>query len=489
LRFNSLSVAPERFPSSAALDVLVSSFDDPIAPPLARGEEFAGAAALGRMAGPDRNVRGVFRVGNGITSVVPFFAPMPLFSRLDDYLSAVSGTRSHPLSIEDSLGVGGKGWSARQALGSCLGEAAERFAASMFGWGRADAVMTLGEAISTGATTLSLTDLNLFSPEQWRGVRFPYRPLTHDSQLTWFAGRSVLDDQPVLVPSQLCCLLSPLAPAEDLFIYSTSVGTAAGSSRDDAAVGGLLEVIERDAMNLRWFSGVRGANVPIKGDFVTFLRAQGWRVGAEVLWTDVDGVSVVFAFAAHESAEELGWVCGSAGGLTFDEALSGAIRELAQSWAAVETIRSMAHGSEQDRVRFRSLHVESPDDVESVHETFAYHGRSARRAALVTEFFDPHPVPLPAQPTRGPVGNRLEEVKSILERNGLGAIVVDLTPRRNEGSPSLTVVKCLIPGLTYPSIGRHCALGHRRFEAVSRLREAMPPERWAERYGPPVPFP
>jgi len=78
---------------------------------------------------------------------------------------------------------------------------------------------------------------------------------------SWFPALRLSDRRQVLLPADLC-LRRPPAAQEFVPPFPLSVGSAAGTSFEGAALHGLLELIERDAASLWWRGGRRGRAVP-----------------------------------------------------------------------------------------------------------------------------------------------------------------------------------------------------------------------------------
>ncbi|MEZ7005255.1 TOMM precursor leader peptide-binding protein [Streptomyces sp. AD55] len=77
----------------------------------------------------------------------------------------------------------------------------------------------------------------------------PARPLP------WDWGWSLRDERPVLVPSRLVYYSIPTAG--DNFVFECSNGCAIGGCLEEAVLGGLLELIERDAFLNGWYAAAR----------------------------------------------------------------------------------------------------------------------------------------------------------------------------------------------------------------------------------------
>src|SRR5690606_40616130 len=71
----------------------------------------------------------------------------------------------------------------------------------------------------------------------------------------WEWGWSLRDARPVLVPSRLVYYSIPTAG--DNFVFECSNGCAIGGCTEEAVLGGLLELVERDAFLNAWYGAAR----------------------------------------------------------------------------------------------------------------------------------------------------------------------------------------------------------------------------------------
>ncbi|MET0676876.1 MAG: YcaO-like family protein [Bradyrhizobium sp.] len=81
------------------------------------------------------------------------------------------------------------------------------------------------------------------------------RRIQPERAMSWLAATRVLDGSSVWLPADIC-VRRPLNERDFVPPYRLSVGSAAGISRDAAALHGLLELIERDATSLWWRGGL-----------------------------------------------------------------------------------------------------------------------------------------------------------------------------------------------------------------------------------------
>lgn len=79
--------------------------------------------------------------------------------------------------------------------------------------------------------------------------------------ISLLCATKVRDGSSVWLPADIC-LRRPLAGRDFAPPYPLSIGSAAGVSRDAAALHGLLELIERDATSLWWRGGMPARSIP-----------------------------------------------------------------------------------------------------------------------------------------------------------------------------------------------------------------------------------
>ncbi|QKW10610.1 TOMM precursor leader peptide-binding protein [Streptomyces sp. NA04227] len=104
-----------------------------------------------------------------------------------------------------------------------------------------------------GERALDPATCGFYAPETYRTdpMVSPFDPAR---PIPWVHGHSLRDARPVLVPARLVHYSAGLAA--DNFVFECSNGCAIGSCREEATLGALLELIERDAFLAAWYSGL-----------------------------------------------------------------------------------------------------------------------------------------------------------------------------------------------------------------------------------------
>ncbi len=94
----------------------------------------------------------------------------------------------------------------------------------------------------------------LYAPETYRDDPL-VEPFDPTKPIPWEWGWSLRDARPVLVPSRLVYYSIPTAG--DNFVFECSNGCAIGGCTEEAVLGGLLELVERDAFLNAWYGAAR----------------------------------------------------------------------------------------------------------------------------------------------------------------------------------------------------------------------------------------
>jgi ribosomal protein S12 methylthiotransferase accessory factor len=97
-------------------------------------------------------------------------------------------------------------------------------------------------------------DCGMYAPELYRGAG-SFTEFSADRPIPWVWGYSLRDRRPILVPERLVYYKG--GPGPDNFVHECSNGCASGSRVEEAALFGMLELIERDAFLLAWYGKAR----------------------------------------------------------------------------------------------------------------------------------------------------------------------------------------------------------------------------------------
>jgi oxazoline/thiazoline synthase len=254
-----------------------------------------------------------------LAQMAPLISPITGIVAGLERLAAVPGTHVYAASgtldwLDDGRpifrrGAMGKGLTDVQARVSCIGEAIELVSASFTG----DESRRRAHWREVGEIAVHPRELLLISDAQrahaagepaaaaWDGVP---APLDERHAIEWVPLHSLISGRTRWLPAAYCYLdyADPRYPAAPYAIANAN-GCAAGDTLEDAILQGLLELIERDASALWWYSRARrpGIDLDTVGDprldaIREAYAALGRGLAVLDLSTDI-GVPVVAAVA------------------------------------------------------------------------------------------------------------------------------------------------------------------------------------------------
>jgi ribosomal protein S12 methylthiotransferase accessory factor len=182
----------------------------------------------------------------------PAIAPLPPYLS-QTILSNFDFRRGSPLERS----AAGKGWTREEAQRGAIGEALERYCASVYD----HSGLEFGAA-NADRTFIEPSAFVLYKDRQYAAAEFPFRRYEPGRALHWCRALR-LDGTPVLVPASETYLSFPSYALNENFSLLTTTGLSAGETLDTAILGGLYELIERDAFVLNWMNRLTPAAVAL----------------------------------------------------------------------------------------------------------------------------------------------------------------------------------------------------------------------------------
>jgi ribosomal protein S12 methylthiotransferase accessory factor len=153
-------------------------------------------------------------------------------------------TRHHYVALNGS----GVDLTAAESQIPALAEGLERYCTTMFQEGQ----FVLATAEELGAEALDLDTIPRCSDMELSDPKCPLARPVKDAPIRWIKGVCLLSGKITFVPAVLVYLhLKPASRAEQICIQITT-GCAAHRNYEQALLGGILEVIERDATSITW---------------------------------------------------------------------------------------------------------------------------------------------------------------------------------------------------------------------------------------------
>lgn len=226
----------------------------------------------------------------------------------------------------------GKGLTISGAVLSAVGEAIERYSASLpdpkrIEWKRINELD--GEYLHPRA-------FGLYSEAQYQRADFPYVRFDDEISHPWVRGVWADRGEPVWVPA-ISVFLSIEVQKEQFICQGTSNGLAAGSDQEDASTRAIMELVERDAFMAAWLTGRAGQRVEIDDTLDPLLRevlknTEAFGAGVEIYLLPASAIgTTVLCLALGDGKEYPGVTFGLGSDLDPHAALRQAILELGQT--------------------------------------------------------------------------------------------------------------------------------------------------------------
>jgi ribosomal protein S12 methylthiotransferase accessory factor len=235
--------------------------------------------------------------------------------------------------------VSGRGVARKEALRTCLAEAAERWCA-VFDETR-PGVWAVEREIASDAVSperlLLISDRQYEKADEWNRMVEPdhHLPKRREAEqpIFWVEARPLAGNGRVMVPAAHCFLGYPLA-MEHGFAVPDSSGLAAGEDAASSIRRALFELIERDAVSIWWYGRVLRPALRLDRTRSSLLaKFEAWtaRQGRQLWLLDLSNnlnVIVVAAISCDGNGRDLSF--GFSAGWTREEACLGALGELVQ---------------------------------------------------------------------------------------------------------------------------------------------------------------
>ncbi|NDZ78803.1 hypothetical protein G3I19_09745 [Streptomyces sp. SID10853] len=452
-------------------------------------------------------------VGGPITKVFTELAgPGPLhsnvstasFSSIDRLLRRLTGVPSLDPGTQDSISAGGKGFTLFDMFASSAGETVERVIGSLRGTGGAEQRSgTYDELRRAGVPCMHPDRIPLFSAAQYARPDFVYEPFTTGTPLSWTRGSHLVSGEEVWVPSQLVELVHLAEPGEASIGYGSSGGLSSHVTREAAIYHGVREIVERDALNLRWYLRVPPERVTVttapRGHRLRTLLAelavQNEPVDLLYHSLDITEIPVFTAVRVEPWRHRFGFCAGAGADLDAETALSEAIGEFGQSERILRS-SFLAPDRPVSQLFARQFDL-APDaplsEMLTYVQSLGYYGNRELRGLLTAHRGAGDEIALAdisgAPPRRegGPAdAARLAALCAVLDRHGIDPVVFDRTP---EGLSHLRLMRVFVPELTQPFLQSRPMLGHPRFARVRDWLGERSPLTGEPQAAPPLPYP
>lgn len=376
----------------------------------------------------------------------------------------------------DALHVGAASMAEEGARLACVGEALERLAAEP---ARTDDLVR-ATAAQLGEAAIAPHRWCLFARDQHATEGFPFAPFDDATETRWTRCRLARDGASRLVPAELVYLDVPFARR---ITAGVSTGLAAGTDADGAALRGLQEQLERDAVASAWAGAyalerLDGARVfaALGEPLARRVRRPNLRYGFFRIRSPFSD-AITMVTLEGEDHEGACFSIGSACRETPRASLEKALLEAIQGRFYVRALLARAPGSDGRA----GSEAEEPRTFEehAAYYTFnparlAETPLAGAREGDASALLDPAGAHERAPESFETLARRLGPERPVLLRLMTPSVV-------SRALPGWVVVRVLVPGLT-PLHGAH-ALAHLASPAYGGRSFA------AHRASPPHPFP
>lgn len=336
----------------------------------------------------------------------------------------------------------GKGRTDVQARASAMGEAMERYSGVFQGdeARRTATYRELGAYAVHPASSLLFSERQYAERERWNARRSMFNTVPErfreDVPIEWSPAWSLTEQRTRWLPTMN--LYYGYRHRSPFFAMGDSNGSAAGTSFEDAALQGFLELVERDAVALWWYNRVSRPAVDLDafGDpYIDRMREVYAGLGREMWALDLTsdfGIPVVGAFSRRTDKPAEDVLIAFGAHLDPHIALTRALTEMNQFLAPVA-----GHGPNRE-VTYAGADAEQ---------------KAWWQTATVANqpYLLPDPAARPAAPGRWPVlaGHDLADdlalAQRLVEERGMEMLVLDHT-RPDVGLP---VAKVVVPGMRH----------------------------------------
>jgi ribosomal protein S12 methylthiotransferase accessory factor len=396
-------------------------------------------------------------------------AEMPPLAGAPDFFHYFSNAAnvSAFTNYENFNNAGGASADREIALAKAVGEAIERYASAVYD---PDA-LPLCSYDDAPFPCVPPETWALYSDAQYEARGFAWTPFTRDAPVRWAEALDLLSGEKVRVPA--CMAYMPYYYRQETgdtpIVQPISTGMACHCSPAEAAITGICEVIERDALMISWQAMLAPPQIAAEtlSDANYDLVRRFERTGSNVVIFDITldtGVPSVLSVLRSDAPEFPALVFAAASELSPEDAVRKSLEELAHTRRYCQTIK-----------RWMPRIVPSPPDHSNIvdqltHLNFWTDQANAPLADFL--FRSPRRIDFAQMPDLSTDDPRrdLETICRNIAATGHRVLVVDLTtPDVRE--LGLTALRALIPGFQplFMSYQNRSLGGRRLWETPQRL--------------------
>jgi ribosomal protein S12 methylthiotransferase accessory factor len=347
--------------------------------------------------------------------------------------------------------TGGTSLDRDSAMAKAIGEAVERYSSAIY----YPEILPLSTYRNLTQEAVHPDEFVIHTDEQIRHPSYPLQRFDDDTPVRWAWAVRLQTGKTTLVPAAFvyCPYQAHMGQGEAEVAESISTGLAAHCTYHEAAVNGILEVVERDAFMMHWMAkktcAVIHADSLTAGhrDLIARYRSCGYEVSVLCASTDT-GIPTVFCIMHGRTAGSVPVIISSATHLSHTPAITKCLEELAlmerlckrMLLAPSNTIDSTNYGAIiklADHLKFWM----NPEVV-----PYADFVRSATRTVSLGELSDLD---------TGDPERDLKVLVELIESTGYHVYICDVTSE-DVAALGMSVIRAIIPGYIPLTVQYRC---------------------------------
>jgi len=420
--------------------------------------------------GPIQNIVSCFGMRNGF----PTYVGHCNYYDIDEIVRKMINKYSMNVGIKNTLFAGGKGITLSDMILGSLSETIERVIGSYAYFDSEIDIIygTYNSLKPKGINCIEPEKIHLFHEEQYKEKNFQYKPFTRESWLGWIKGKGLVSGKEIYVPAQLIMMFYSLKPKETIIGYATSGGLTCHINIYEGVYHGICELIERDAVNIRWVSRIPPEKIlfninDISSEKIKEVMDSIKKLPLEIeLYyhsLDIKEVAVVTVISIDDYLKRYSYLAGGGVDIDIEKAIIGAITEFTQ---AEKYLRLALFFSLREYSSYISniFGIEEDAPISNIiifFKVIVYYGYKKNLEKLKW-YFQGKKVDIKSLPSikLKNAKEKYEYIINVMKKYNIDPIFFDFTPKFLK---NLKVTKVFIPELTLPFLASYPYFGHPRY--------------------------
>lgn len=444
-------------------------------------ESFRGLTDMMDVYSPFGQIRTVlcsFKSGMGIGGYQGTAVPLSL----DHTLSRMLGISALSVGLDREIYGGGKGLNLSDSVASSLGEAVERMLGIFSSYTNSSETKTAtaAEMSDRGLPIVGPDQYSPFTKEQFDKPGFGCVPWTDKTQVSWIKGKNLLTQEDLWVPEQYVHLFYSPGGSEPRIGASSSGGLATHYTEKRSLSHGLLELVERDGLNLAWFCKIPLTKLIIDAPFndpqierwLKTAERSGVKVDFYLHRIDMPEFYVVTASSVIPGLDAHSYLSGGGVGVDIESAMRSALAEVIQAERMVRTplLSPEWELTKGFKRQFTVRRDASLSDFTNFIQVIDYYGFSENQKKL--DWFLRNP-DLPTvtlskchqEDSKSSVEDEYDRVLELYKKYNLTPVSFNFTPSEFD---QIKLFKVFVPELTPAFPPNLPQLGHYRYHTIRR---------------------